>query len=280
VLVPISNPSNIAPLIDLASAIAAAQNGEIVVVRVVVVPDQVSPSREDHFVDQAREMLDEARERAVKRGIRASFLVRIGHNPARAILETSREKHCDLILLGWKGHTTTARRILGEVTDDVVKHARDNIILAKLPGAELPKRLLLPTAGGEHAQLAQEYAAALARWQGGSLTLCSVISPNDPPERAREEEERLRKDKERLNGTFKFDEVDTMVLKHKSVRVGVLQVAEHYDGIVLGAAGQSFTTNILFGSIPEDIARRSKKPTIVVKRHSPVKALLGRVSSE
>ena len=56
-------------------------------------------------------------------------LIRVGHDPARAVLETARERNCDLILLGWKGYTSTARRILGEVVDAVVTHARADVVL-------------------------------------------------------------------------------------------------------------------------------------------------------
>ncbi len=48
----------------------------------------------------------------------------------------------------------------------------------------------------------------------------------------------------------------------------------------MGAAGQSFTSQILFGSIPETIASEAELPVIVVKRHIPMKALFGRVMSE
>jgi hypothetical protein len=46
------------------------------------------------------------------------------------------------------------------------------------------------------------------------------------------------------------------------------------------AVGHSICPQILFGSIPEMIAKHSDQPVILVKHYHPVKALLGRVMGE
>ena len=280
VLVPIANPANVDELIDLASDIAGARNGEIVALRVVVLPEQVEPRLEAGYVEQERQVLERARTRAIDRNVHVTTIIRIGHNPARAILETSRERACDLIVLGWKGHTSTARRILGEVTDDVVNHARVDILLARLAGGETPRRFLLPTAGGEHAVRAENYAAQIAAARDGALTLCTVVAPDAPPERLHSEEERLRKSRERILESSTLKNVDTVVLRDRSVYGAIVAEAEQHEAIVVGAAGQSFSNQVLFGSIPEDLARHSTRPVFVIKRHHVVRALVGRVMSE
>ena len=278
VLVPVANPMNVAQLIDLAAAVAGPRKGEIIALRVLEVPEQLPPSIEETTVERERQILESARQRALEHGIPISSQVRIGHSAARAILETSRERDCDLIVLGWKGYTTTARRILGEVTDDVVNHARADIMLVKLTGNGEPLRnLLLPSAGGEHATRAEEYAGLLMGAHGGSLTLCSIVSPTDPEERVESETERLEEAREDLP---QRDRVQCKVVRHRSVAEGILEEAEGYDAVVVGATRDSFTSQILFGSIPETVARNSPRPVIVIKRHHAVKALVGRVMSE
>jgi hypothetical protein len=55
----------------------------------------------------------------------------------------------------------------------------------------------------------------------------------------------------------------------------ILQVAEPYDLIVIGATNEPLFKNLLMGNIPEQVAVRAKVTTIMVKRrHSPVKSLL------
>ena len=279
VLVPIANPRNVNALVDLASSIAARHEGHIIVLRVVVLPEQLPPEREEEYIERERKILEKARRRARHHGVPSTSLIRIGHDAARSILETSREREANLIILGWKGFSSTARRILGEVTEQIVTKARTDIMLVKLKGQELPKRLLLPTAGGIHARRAEEYAADLAASANGSLTLCSVVPPEAQDELIESETARLGKVKARISESG-FESVDISIIRKQSVSDGIVEESKNYDCVVVGAAGQSFSNQILFGSIPEEIARKSIKPVIVIKHYDKVKALFGRVMSE
>ena len=279
VLVPLANPANVNQLIELAAAVASERKGEIVALRVALVPEQMPPTRENSYVERERGILELAHFRALKYGIPVTSLVRVGHNAARAILETARERDCDLIILGWKGYTSTAKKILGEVVDAVVTHARTDIMLVKLVGGSPLRKFLLPTAGGTHARCAEEYTASLIRFQGGSLTVCSVVPPDATEETIKEVNERLDGVVARvtqINGL----KADSKMIRHTSVSVGIIQEAKNYDAVVVGAAGHSIYPQILFGSIPEIVAKRSDLPVILVKHYQPVKALIGRVVGE
>jgi APA family basic amino acid/polyamine antiporter len=280
VLLPLTNADSVNPLVDLAAAIGVVRQGELIVLRVVMVPEQLPPASQEAFVSREERLLGLARSRALERNVAVTSVVRIGHNVARAILESARVRDSDLIVLGWKGYTSTTRRILGEVTDDVVAHARRDIILVKLVGDELPRRLFLPTAGGPHAARAEEYAADIARSQQGSLTLCAILRPDDPPDRVQSEQERLQKSAERLAEEAQLSNVETRVIRHRSVVAGILEAADDHDGIVIGAAGPSFSKRVLFGTIPDQVARRFKRTVIVVKRHNLVEHLVKRIMTD
>ncbi|MEM7133730.1 MAG: amino acid permease [Chloroflexota bacterium] len=278
ILVPIANPDNVKPLIDLAAAIAGPRNGEIVALRVAIVPEQSPPTLVEANVEEERRILETARARALEHDVPISSLVRVGHNAARAILETSRSYHCQLIILGWKGHTSTAQRIMGRVTDDVVNHARTDIMLVKLISQEQSfRRILLPTANGEHARRAADYAGLMADSLGSSMTLCSIASPGESQQQIDAIALRLDQAKERIASVH---DVETKVIDHSSIEEGILEESKNYDVVVIGATRDSFTQQILFGSIPETIARDAQCAVIVVKRHHAVKALVGRVMSE
>jgi len=279
VLVPIANPANVGALVDLAAGIAADRQGEIIALRVVLVPEQIEPREEDAHVERERRLLEAARARAQERGVPCTAIVRVGHHLARAILETARERECDLIVLGWKGYTSTARRILGEDVDSVVRLARANIVLVKLTPESTevaPRRLLLPSAGGPHARLAEQYAVSLARNGGSSITLCNVIPPGARLEQIQEAQGRLREAAARIG---QANGVETLLVRNGSVVDGIVRESEDYDAVVVGAAEKSKRGQILLGNIPENIARRTKTPVIVVKRYDPVKALLQRILS-
>lgn len=280
VLVPLAHPANVDSLIDVAAAISHVRKGHIIAVRVVVVPEQLPPRLESTYVERERDILDAARRRARKHDVPMTSLVRIGHNPARAILETSRERECDLMVVGWKGHTSTARYILGEITDTIVLNARTDIVLVKLTEKGLPKRLLLPTHGGVHALQAETYAASIAASQNGTLTLCGVVPVDAQEELIQSENERLNAARERIIEATGFQNVETLVVQNRSVTDGIVEELQNHDGVMVGAAHKSFSNRILFGTIPEEVARLCDKPVFVVKRHHTVKALFGRVMSE
>jgi len=280
VLLPLTSGEQLAPLVDLAAALCRARNGEIVGLRVATVPDQLPPSMEERFVSREERLLGLARTQALEREIPITSVVRVGRHVARAILESANERDCDVVVLRWKGYTSTARRLLGEVTDDVVAHATCDVILAKLSGEELPKRMLLPTAGGPHGFRAEEYAADIARFRGGSLTLCAVVDPQASLERVREEETRLAESAERIHQSGQLEDVQCRIIRHRSVAVGILEAAEDYDGIVVGAPDQRFSSQLVFGTIPEHVARRFKRSVLVVKRHHLVATLVKRVMTE
>jgi amino acid transporter/nucleotide-binding universal stress UspA family protein len=278
VLIPIANPATVEPLVDLAATIAERRHGEIIALRVIVVPEQLPLSQADAYVERERHLLELARNRAQAHGVPITSMVRIAHHAARAILETAEERNCDLIVIGWKGHTSTAERILGDVTDDVVRHARTDIMLVRLGQEVRPAKLLVPTGGGGHAQRAEEYAVDIARVSGGSVTLCRVVSPDATDDQVAEQERWLAAARARHPGDE--DIIETRVIRHDALDLGIIQAADDFDAIAVGATRKSFSSQIMFGSVPEAVATRAVCPVIVVKRHQPMKALVGRVMSE
>jgi basic amino acid/polyamine antiporter, APA family len=127
--------------------------------------------------------------------------------------------------------------------------------------------------------LAEEYASSIARNGGGSLTVCCVAPLNATEDSILNANERLNQAIERVTKGNKID-IHAKLIRNNSVIVGVLRESDSYDGVVVGAAGKSIYPRILFGSIPESIAKRSKNTVIMVKHYHPVKALLGRVFGE
>lgn len=281
ILVPIANPISMRRLVHLAAAVAKSRGGEILLLKVIQVPEQLPPTAFDEaIVDKDKDALREARALAESLNIPTHALVRVGHNIARAILETASERHCNLIVLGWKGHTTTAQRILGDITDTIVNHAQADLMLARLVSDRPVERIMIPTAGGEHAQCAERYAADITKFSKGELTLCQVVPSDASSEKLEANKKSLAQAIERIpaGGDLK---VTTKSVTDSSVVEGILKTGKGYDLVMIGAAGKSIYPQILFGSIPEEIAMKLEDTSvIVVKHYDRVKALLGKVVAE
>ncbi|MEM1118946.1 MAG: amino acid permease [Bacteroidota bacterium] len=280
VLVPIANPATTERLIQLAASIAKERDGELLLLKVVTVPDQVPLTRYDEqLVEKEQIALKQARNFAEKLEVPAHTLVRIGYNIARAVLETSSDRFCSLIILGWKGHSTNKEKILGTITDDVVTHAKSDIMLVKLVGDAPIKNILLPTAGGEHARCAEQYAHSIVKSNEGILTVCQVVSDNSTSEQVTFSKDNLKKAIDRL-GAKNGIQLAQALINHESVATGIAQTANQHDAVMIGAAGKSIYPQILFGNIPEEIAQQTDKTVIVVKHYHRVKALIGKVIGE
>ncbi len=269
VMVTLSNPANLPELLNMANAIASERGGgEVIGLRVATVPEQLSPNREDFsnefYVTRERPILEMANRYALENNIPFKSQIEVGHNPAHTIIRSAQELECDLIIMGWKGFTTTAERILGEVADNVVQNTPTDLMLVKLVAGTRLENWLLPTAGGQHAIRAEEYAASIARTNGGSLTFCSVLSPNVGESVIEGTEKILEKAVGRVapeNGI----KVEKKIIRNDSINRGILDESKNYDAIMLGATEHRFR-KILFGSIPQTIAKESLKTVVLVKR--------------
>ena len=296
VLLPVHNPRTAETLVRLAASLARPRGGAITLVRVVRIPEQLPPEMARAAIEGEEELLERLQALEGEVGVPITTEVRVGHNVGRAILESAREDRSHLIVLGWKGFTTTARKILGEVTDDVVRLARADILLVKFgPSPAVPRRILLPSAGGVHARKAQSYAVGLAGLggltasggagmpggpatpDGGILTLASFVPAGAPDDRRAEQEERLAGERAELPEDAA---VDTRILPGAGVAEAILGAAGEYDAVMVGASEDSFSNRILFGTIPERIARDAPGTVMVLKGHDRVRAFLGRVAAD
>lgn len=269
VMVTLSNPANLPQLLSLANSIASEKGGgEVIGVRVALVPEQLSPNREDFsnefYVTRERPILEMADRFADEYDIPYHSQIEIGHDPAKVIINSAKTLDCDLIIMGWKGFTTTAERILGEVADNVVSNATTDLMLVKLVAGSRLENWLLPTAGGKHAIRAEEYAASIVRANEGSMTFCSVVAPGASESVVENTQRMLDKAISRVSQKDEID-VKSTIIKNESINRGILSESKNYDAIMLGATEHRFK-KILFGSIPEVIAKESLKTVVLVKK--------------
>jgi APA family basic amino acid/polyamine antiporter len=281
VLVPIANPATMERLIHMAAAIAKQKGGEVLLLKVLTVPEQLSPRQFDaSTLKQHKELLYRGRIICDEIGIPSHGIIRVGHNVARAILETSTEHNCQSVVLGWKGYTNSRDRILGNITDMLVRHAHADILLVKFVGDKPIRNILLPTAGGEHAQCAEQYSAAFAKEFKGSVTVCRVIPEHSSDNQKAQVKELLEKTEERVAGNNGEVNINSKMIFNDSISEGIIKAVKDYDAVMVGATGKSIYPQILFGNIPEDIAKRANRTVIVVKHYHPIKSLFGRVMAD
>jgi amino acid transporter/nucleotide-binding universal stress UspA family protein len=278
VLVPVYNPDNVPPLVGMACQLAKSHgdDGEVVVVSVVEVPQQTEIEQGLHFVSQRESVLRDAARIGYESGVRLRTEVRIAHKTAQAILRMARLEDADLLMLGWKGYSSTREAIFGGVVDEIVDNTPCDLLMMR-PEPDLTppfKRVLLPTAGGPSARFAARLVGNLLE-EGGAVTLCSVTRDSDDEElRAR-----ARQGVADTMADIPFEiETERKLLTGESVPAAVIKEAKDdgYDVIMVGATEVSWLKQVMFGKIPERIARYSQTPVILAKHHQGAKTWVSR----
>lgn len=275
ILIPISNPDNIISLMNFAIPIAKSYGGEVVVLAVIKIPIHLPTHEGMRFVHHKTPLLKEAIQHGKDQGVEVRSAIRIAHQVSDGIIQAAISEKASLILMGWKGYTSTRDRIMGEVTDRVVRQAPCDLITVKLTGDLSLNRILIPTAGGPHASLAAEYVGFFHDADESTVTCCYVVDPQAGQEERETAQEWIQK-------TFQLTglagKAGTRLLTGKKVASALIRAAAEYDLIVLGASKEGVFSSVLFGEIPEKVARYSQTPVMIVKRYEgPVKSIVKRV---
>ena len=267
ILVPIARTENVEQLMRTAVDIAEDRDAELLVMSGITVPEQTPFSSADEFVDDEKEVVDEAIAFTEETDVPVHGLVRVGHKPEHIILRTIDQHDCDGVLMGWGGKGHRRRDIaLGTTVDDVVHEADVDVFVERIgegSGTSV-ESILVPTAGGPHSELAGEVAGAIARSEDAECTVVHVVDPNED-EDGRADAEKILEETGAVIGT---SSVDKKVLEGDDIAERVLQESENHDITVVGATRRSRLRQVVFGAVPETIGRQAKNITIMTKRQA------------
>ncbi len=286
ILIPVANPATAADLVRIGADLMDPRTGELTALGIVEVPEDVALSEGATRARQARRLLQKVLDYAPP-GTRIRPLVRIGRRAAEGIVEAAREVDADLLIFGWGGRSggrgANAGAVFSPTIDEVVREPPCDIAVVKQRPFGEVRRILVPVRGGPHAELAIEFADALARRHDGRITVLHVIPPGVTST--------VRAQAERALATFLKQHArgnaDGLLREAPNVRNAILREAESADFVVMGASANPEGTSadaFLFGALPEAIATRAKPPVIVVKTRERIgratfEELVGRAES-
>ncbi|WP_266080936.1 amino acid permease [Haladaptatus caseinilyticus] len=268
ILVPIANPSSAKPLIELASAIARRNDGEVLLTNIVTIPVQTPLEDGLRFVENEPQMLEDAMQYAPE-DVPIHRTVTLGRGVGRSITNIAYQRDSDLVLLGWRGRRRRSSEfVLGSTIDSVVENPPCDIAVAKLAPTTKPRRILVPVTRSTHAQFAIDTALSLAQFWDASIRLIHVSEPN-----GNDFEEELANRQEAV--TAEGVTVSTVSVSGTDVAASILADAAEtdVDTVVMGAAREGILRRVLFGDIPERVGETFGGRVVMVKKHSPVRSL-------
>ena len=122
--------------------------------------------------------------------------------------------------------------------------------------------ILLPTAGGPHAELSRETSRAICRTTGAYAELFRVVSPDDDANDARE---RLKESAAELRAAQVA--VETTVVESDDVLDAITDRTSEHDLTVVGSTREGLLQQFVFGAIPEEVARAADDTVVIAKRN-------------
>lgn len=265
VVVALHNPDNVDDLLSLASPIARQRSARLVALSVVEVPRQMPIHEGMRFAHHKQSLLTKAKKIAAEKGLNLETDLVIAHHTSDGILTALSRHQASTLIIGWKGYTNARDRIFGEVADQVIRHAPCDLMVFKVgKNGVQRKHCLLPTAGGPNAKLASCVMEAINKDWNMDITTGYVLSPNANEAERAEAEERMTDTLATLDTP---GNVHKKIIESDSVAGGIAKASKDYDMVVIGAAKEPFFKQVLFGEIPEKVARYSPTSVLVVKKY-------------
>lgn len=261
-LVPIANPDSVDRLMRTALDLAEERNAEVEVMSVVTVPQQTPLSEGQQFVSDERTVLEEAIDFADEThpDIPVSGRIRISHNVSEAILNTVRQDDVDLVVMGWRGRGRRRDYVLGSNVDEVVTKARCDVLVERIGPATDVESILVPTAGGPHAEFAAEIARAIALANDARVEVIYISEADEDDALARD---RLDRTAEILRDV----DVETVTIESDEVVDTIVDRSSTHDITVVGSSREGLLQQLVFGAIPEEVGRRAENTVIMAKRY-------------
>ncbi len=302
ILVPLSAGLERHWILDLAMALAHQTDGEVIPLQIIPIADPLAIAEGGRIASERNTLFQWSTRIAAKSDVPLYPITRLARSVHDGILETADEEDCDLVLLSWVVRSEQQGVHMGRVLDPVIRRAPCDVAVVALhseymnaivtesrerqteDSADEPVKLqidniLVPTAGGPHAPLATRLAMLLAREFDASMSVVYVADPDATEEQLTQGhtwiDKTIKTMREQVSSlptredkAFNFDQLPftRQVVRAESVVDGIAQAGSENDLVFIGASEESLIDQVLFGTIPELVARVCSTPVLMVKR--------------
>jgi amino acid transporter/nucleotide-binding universal stress UspA family protein len=274
VLVPIANPKSAAMLMDVAARMARPVDGQLVLLHIGRVAPQTPLASGRRSLERIRLAVDQAAQAADALNLESESLVRLTHEPWRAIVDTVEDHEIACAVMGWRGPTRSPHTAIGRNIDRVLKYANCNTLVVQKAACIPAKRILLPVANPHTASLLLSAGRLLLddSDEEARITLLHVISPKLSDLRR---DARISALQEALEEPGPFDPEDakaTLEDKHVEFKVStaadtvraIVSRTRDADLLIIGSSQAGWLERNVVGRKPYLVARRSACPVVMV----------------
>ena len=275
VLAPIANPDSLQSLLRPAIAAARQHSGRVLLLHVITVPEFLPLSAGRQYVEQSRTLTNQAVAMVEAADVPVEVLVRIAHEPAEAIIQTTFERAIDLLIMGWRGQSRSSNTFLGRNIDRIVEQVNCEVLVMQQRRPPPFHRFLVPIADPLQTKQAIRTAQLLAangeRPEGEQaahqIDVVHIFHPNVAPARRDRFTDAIKLQLDGIRADFGAVapyRIDFMPIEGSDVVGAIADAAVDHDCIILGATRDSWLKQQLFGNTPAQIAAKVDAPVMLV----------------
>jgi uncharacterized hydrophobic protein (TIGR00271 family) len=254
ILVAIRGPEDFRPLLHLGYSLARANQGRLTIITVRQTTDQVP-----EWLEIPPTLTDVPIEIEVLKDTAV----------ARPILKYARLVSPDLLMVGWRSDHPRQDYLLGSTLDPILHQASCNLMVVKAdsvwPASNLLERgtvkVLVPTSGGPNTPLSLDLALGMS--VKSEVTVLYVTRQSTDEARPAARQAWLAEFTQPWVNNPHFR---TKIVQADNVMQAIVAEAEGYDLTVLGASNESIFSQLLFGTVPQQIATQNKGTTVIIKK--------------
>lgn len=265
VLVPAGDPESLKTLMPIAINSAEKNNGNILILQIVVIPEQLPLSEGIIYVESSKEIANKALQMVQEAGLSGEIIIRISHQPYDAIVQTAEERKINLIVMGWRGRSNVKSTIIGRNVDKILEKVNSEVLVVQQNAKPPLHKVLVPIANPNQVKPIINRIESIG--SNGKMEIRFVHIFRTTETQADKEKiidviekeiyEYLEKNSNN-NVSIKLDGIVS-----DDVSGTIVKTADEYDAIVIGSSHHNWLQKKFANIRPHIIALRAKPPVIL-----------------
>jgi nucleotide-binding universal stress UspA family protein len=274
VLVPIANPASARPLLTVAAHVARPLDGELVILHAAKVPALIPLSSGRRALAGIRPAIDKTAAISAELDIPYEAVVRVTHEPWRAIVDTVEDHQVVFVVMGWQGPARRPETALGSNLDRVLKYANCHLAIVQQTALIPATRILVPVANPRNAALLTSVGRMLMDGANpeSRITVLHVTAPTCPETVGNSRIEAMRAAILKPDGSGSTADLEAVVqrcfefklARSKDPVRSIASRTKKADLLIVGSTHESWLRRKVIGRTPYRVAGRSACPVIML----------------
>ncbi len=274
VLVPVSNPETQKALLMLSNRLMAKQGGEIIVLAVKDVPEDVDFYQALSGAEKTLEIIKRSVEVARENNIRIKPVIRAARNVPKGIVQAGESENSDLIIMGFPKKKTPGQP---SILSQVLKMSHTDVVVMnlKVPTDKFnPRKIALYVKNVSDLNLMLNTATAIAEFRGARIVLLKFLPVNYSKRQKQWADKLIVQAIENFNSNALYD---VSLIPTDNPREELLKYSSRVDLLIIGTEKGIQSAKQIEESESFRISEQAACSVLMVKSVGKLKRLISKI---